>query len=353
MACTSKTADSLTLSWDKVNKTEFYRLYSFNPSTKKYTRLAQTTACSFTLKGLKSGTDYILLVRAFASSVSASDYSEDDHLKVRTLPGKPDFSLKSYSYSVKLSWKKVTGAEFYRVYSFDKTSGKYTKLVETKDRAWEHLSLKGNTEYTYIVRAFHTTSEGSAFTKADNKSIKTLLRKPKFSLKAKTETEIDISWSKIPGAAYYRVYLYNSKTGKYTRLAQTTALKYTYTKASLGKEFVFLVRAFDSSGVGSSYSTANNQSISPNIEEPDFSLKAADGSVKISWNKVALSSYYRVYSFDAESGKYTRIAQTGNLSFTVSSLESGREYTFLVRAFSSSGAGSPFTDKDNKSIEIS
>ena len=349
--CDSKTASSLSLSWDKANNTQFYRLYSYTPETGKYKTLAQTDTCRYILTGLESGTEYTLLVRAFVSTASGSDYSSEDHLIAKTLPSKPDFSLKGYSDIVKISWKKVTGADFYRVYSYNKSTGKYKKLAETSECSWEHKELKGNTEYIYIVRAFINTAEGSVYSKADNKSVKTLPAKPDFSLTVKSESEIGISWTKVSGASYYKIYLYNPATKTYKTLAKTTALSYRYNKAAIGNEYIFLVRAFDSKDVGSSYTAADRKSAEVKLEKVDFYLKSEkSGSVKISWKKVDIASYYRVYSYDAEKGKYTVIAKTSALSFVKDSLESGRQYTFLVRAFVPSGAGSVYAKTDNKSI---
>ena len=163
LSCDSKTVSSLTISWDKTNNTEFYRVYLLNSETGKYKTLAQTQKCQYTITELAGGTEYTLLVRSFVSDASGSDYSSDDHLVVKTLPSKPEFVLKSYSDFVKISWKKVTGAEFYRVYSYNNNTEKYKKIAELTDCVFIHQNLNSNSNYTYLVRAFSTPSEASAY----------------------------------------------------------------------------------------------------------------------------------------------------------------------------------------------
>ena len=353
LSCAKRYADKLDLTWNAVEGARFYRLYLQDTQTEKFTRLAQTEQTAYTLPSLDSGTAYVLLVRAFAAGNSASDYGEENYLQAVTLPAAPQFSLKAFSYSVRLSWEPVRGASLYRVYSFDTSTKKYTKLIETQECRWEHFGLNGNTEYTYLVRANDEAGGGSPYTKADNLSIKTCLNKPKFTLAAKSESAINISWKKVSGAAYYRIYLYDGNSGKYTRVAQTTALSYVYSGAALGREYSFLVRAFTAAGEGSSYSVNNNKSLVLELKKPAFSLTASKkGSVTITWQAVPLAAYYRIYSFDAESGKYSRLAQTKSLSYTCAALESGKEYSFLVRAFMASGKASDYTVEDNILVTI-
>lgn len=348
----SKTDNSLSILWNKVSNASFYRVYSYDKSTKKYTRLAQVNGTSCTLQNLKSGSEYTILVRAFNQYSVGSAYSVSDNKSFSTLPQAPDFSFTRYSYGIKISWKAVNSAAYYRVYSYNKSTGKYTRIAQTTDLFYQQEGLNGNTSYIYLVRAFNAHGEGSLYKTADNKEVKTLLRKPQFNLKAPSDSIINISWAKISGASYYRVYTYNAQTKKYTRIAQTKNLSFNY-NCSAGNEYIFLVRAFDAAGDGSSYSAANHKSIFIPIEKAKFDLSSdAAGTVNLTWQKVSGASFYRVYSFDVKTQKYTRIAQTSALKYTLKGLESGGEYTFLVRAFSESSVAADYEISDNKSVSV-
>ena len=119
-------------------------------------------------------------------------------------------------------------------------------------------------------------------------------------------------------------------------------------------EYTFLVRAFRADGEGSSYSAVNHKSITTPIAKAVFTLASnAEGCVSVSWKKVKDAAFYRVYSYDAQTGKYQRIYQTTALRYELQGLSSGEEYTYLVRAFSKAYIAADFdAASDNRSITV-
>lgn len=76
-------------------------------------------------------------------------------------------------------------------------------------------------------------------------------------------------------------------------------------------------------------------------------VSSTDKSISLSWKKGHSDLYYCVYSADSK-GNLKKIADTKNGSYTVSSLKSGTEYRFLVRAFVKDGNGKIYWgDKGN------
>ena len=349
----AQTGTSLHIAWTKVQTAAFYRVYSYDAAAGKYTRLAQVNATEYTLENLSSCTQYTLLVRAFNDYGVGSEFTEADHVSFETLLAAPEFSFTRYSYSIKISWKAVNGAAFYRVYQYNPNTKKYILLAQTEALSWQHDGIKPNTSFTYLVRAFRSPSEGNTYKLSDNKSVKTLLRKPAFSLSTDKTGAIRCTWNKVDGAAYYRVYLYNAATKKYRRIAQTAKLSFTYTDTQAGKEYIFLVRAFESNGDGSSYSAANHKSIFAAIQKARFSLSSAvKGQVGVNWEKTENAAFYRLYRYDSATRKYQKIVQTGDLKYTVEGLKSGGEYTCIVRAYTADGIAADYTLEDNQSIIV-
>ncbi len=77
------------------------------------------------------------------------------------------------------------------------------------------------------------------------------------------------------------------------------------------------------------------------------SVSSTDKSISLSWKKGHTDLIYCVYSVDSK-GNLKKIADTKNGSYTVSSLKSGTEYRFLVRAFVKDGNGKIYWgDKGN------
>ncbi|MBR0414418.1 MAG: hypothetical protein IJI67_05070 [Clostridia bacterium] len=344
---------SLQFTWNKVGGAAYYRVYSYDTKAKQYTRLAQLTTPGYTLSGLESGSSNYLLARAFTADGTGSSYTVNDVKCFHSVPVQPQLSLARYSYSIKLSWNKVEGADFYRIYEYDAASGKYTRLANVTDTAWEHGHLEGNSEHTYLVRAMIEGGWGSAFTAADRKTTTTRLAKPQFLLAAESSNTVRVAWEAVEGAAYYKVFLYNAGTGKYTTLTKTDLQEYVYTKAKGGCQYRILVRAYTAEGDGSSYSVANQKSIITPIHKAVFTLASnTKGTVDVKWQAVSDAAFYRVYSYNKATGKYQRLAQVTATSYRLSKLASGKQYTYLVRAFSAEGYAADYTIKDNKTITV-
>lgn len=64
--------------------------------------------------------------------------------------------------SVTLSWTKGHSDLVYRVYSVD-SSGNLTKIADTKSGSYEITSLKTDTEYRFLVRAYVKDSDGKTY----------------------------------------------------------------------------------------------------------------------------------------------------------------------------------------------
>ena len=75
--------NSVTLNWKPVTGAKSYRIYSYDPKTGTYTGLGNTTSTSFTATGLKRGTNYTYLVRAY-NGTAYSTYTPANNLSIKT-----------------------------------------------------------------------------------------------------------------------------------------------------------------------------------------------------------------------------------------------------------------------------
>lgn len=62
----SKTSDSVTLTWDKADGADMYRVYKYNPETKKYEKYKDVKSAKCTVKGLKGNTKYKFKVVSYS-----------------------------------------------------------------------------------------------------------------------------------------------------------------------------------------------------------------------------------------------------------------------------------------------
>ncbi len=135
---------------------------------------------------------------------------------------------KTTSSYIKLSWKKVTGAEGYKVsYS---TDGKKWTTVKTDKTSLTVKKLKSGKDYRFKVRAFAEGNQGSyssvlkTATKVSTAKIKTL--------KSAKSGTLTATWSKLSGADGYQLYLstsmkFTSKTTKKVTVKKGKTVKTT------------------------------------------------------------------------------------------------------------------------------
>lgn len=350
---TAASGTALRISWNKVSGATGYRVYSYNAATEKFTRLASISDTAYTVTGLSAGSKEKLLVRAFNASGVGSDYTLSDVKSFATAPAAPKFTLTGYSNKVKIQWSAVKSASMYRIYSYNTATKEYKRLAQTTGTAWTVADTKPHTTYTYLVRAFNADVSGSDYTAKSNVSILTPPAAPQFTLSPSGSNGIQVKWSAVNGVAYYKVYTYDAQQKHYHCESKTTALKFIYKNAVPGTTYTFLVRAYRADGAASSYTAAERRNLTLSMQKAVFQLSSpAKGTALITWKQVPAAANYRVYSYDAASGTYTRVAKTTALSCRLTGLKSGKTYTYLVRAFYENGLAAAYTQADRQNIAI-
>lgn len=173
----AQSSSQIKLVWKKVNGASGYQVYRYDTAKKKYVKAAtvDSSKLSYTDKGLKSNKKYQYKVRAYKKSAGKILYGScSSVLTAITGPGKVQ-QVKSSSVgsnSLKLSWKKVSGASGYQIYRYNKAKKKYEKIAEIKGSStvrYSDKSLKNNSTYQYKVRAYKkagTTQVNGSFSEA-------------------------------------------------------------------------------------------------------------------------------------------------------------------------------------------
>ena len=100
---------------------------------------------------------------------------------------------KQTTNSIKISWKKVTGAKSYIVSRYNYSKEKWEKITTTKKTSYVDKKKKAATKYKYRVTAVNSAGSGSA-----SKSMITATQpvKPTISLK-QSGKKVKLSWKKF------------------------------------------------------------------------------------------------------------------------------------------------------------
>lgn len=178
------TYDSMTLRWKAVKGAKGYKLYVSDSADGSYQYYMTTKRTSNVLKKLEAGRTYYFKVTAFRDNYESPLSG--------TISGRPSIGavtkLKVVSQSgteLKVSWKKVKGAEKYVILRSGSQNGVYTQVGETNKVFYTDGGLANSTTYFYKVYAVRgncasdqvgpvnarTRDAGSVNTNEDKKSI--------------------------------------------------------------------------------------------------------------------------------------------------------------------------------------
>ena len=163
------TKAGIKISWEKPAGAVKYRL--FRRSGSGWTKIADTTGASYTWTGAKSGTSYTFTVRCVNSAGTAftSGYLSAGKT-IRFIQAPSISSLTATSKGVKISWKKVSGAEKYRIYYKYKDTWK--KIADSTGTSYTWTGAKSGTSYTFYIRC--VSADGKKITSGVDEKGKTI-----------------------------------------------------------------------------------------------------------------------------------------------------------------------------------
>lgn len=110
--------------------------------------------------------------------------------------------------SVKLSWKKITGADSYAIYRYDNTSKKWHRIKTVKAVSFTDSGLARAKGYSYKVKAVKKSGGKEYISASYSKAVEAVTKPAKASCTAKSSGSgsIEVSWKAVGGASGYEIY---------------------------------------------------------------------------------------------------------------------------------------------------
>ena len=411
LTAAAKSSKSIKLSWTKVSGVTKYEIYrtdelsgDFSEYYGKYSAsngdawirsskyelvktIKKASTTSWTDKSVKAGEDYTYFIKAYYENGKKISFIYD-MASVSMQMGTPEMvKTVNKGTSVKVSWTKDPYAKKYEV-----AYRKYDAEGETDAKAYTYKTTT-KTAYTiknvekggYVavkVRAigkngrYSSWSEvtqgvglaGAKKVKASNVTVKNTAGKKKAAVK--------ITWQKVSGAAYYKVYrstkkpgyyadrkMYaasgsliakesNDDTGSYDEVyyddVQGVSGSITGTSAidaaqlKTGVDYYYTVVAFGPTGTKlasyASYKSSSGTYGSGSYSKVCFNTKltvtakVSKGKVKLTWNKIPGVTKYTIYRATSKKGKYTKVAtvKKGKVTWTDKKAKKGKTYYYKV-----------------------
>lgn len=353
---------SATLSWNEVKKADEYRVTLTDEVTDK-NKTYVAAATSLSLADLSSYRDYTVRIRAYNEEKDILGNSSD-YFTFKTAPAAvKNLKAEAATQGISLSWDMQDNISTYQVYmctydSDGKTSN-YTKLANVKGSSYIVNGIAPCTDYGFRVRAYVKTSAGYAYSEFAQSSKVTapLGKAANFVCTSVTNSTISLSWSSVPGAAGYKLYM----NGKQLNLSSPTATSYTAEGLSPDTAYNFYVithcakencdKCDENSTVLSGVKTDDT-----GVDSIEFVTKPASiapgktGTVKAkvlpeyaaNKNITYKSSNTAIATVNSKTGEITAI-KTGSTVITATSEDSGKSvsYTLTVKNVVSTGISVP------------
>ena len=243
--------------WIEFSYISFGRPAEYKLSNTKYTydgkaKTPKLTVVTSDGKVLTKGVDYTVELPEDRKSVGIhtyrvvfmGEYLGETKVSYQILPSKTSSITASQSTSsIKLTWKKVTGADGYRVYQYNSKTGKYKTLKTLTGTTYTVKNLKAGTSYKFAVKAY-TKDSGETLWAASSKTITTCTKPATPTVKVTAGSgKATLSWSKVTGATGYVIYMENS-FGDFEKVTSTTKTSYTKKSLKKGKTYKFRVKAY-------------------------------------------------------------------------------------------------------------
>ena len=303
------------------------------------------TSPSYVNTGLTNGSTYYYTVKSYVGSTLTVASNEASAIPL----GAPSSLAETpASNAVALTWSAnssgATGYNIYRGVSAGGESG--TALGTSTTASYTDSTAVNGTLYYYVVKATNSTFVGSASNEVGSDPMAT----PSSVTASPLAASVQLSWSLGSGATSVNVYRGTSTNGESTT-AVATAVSSPYTNTGLtnGTKYYYKLRAVNSTGTSSVYSSeVNAKPVAIPATPTGLSASQNGNYINLSWSGVSGAATYNVYRATTSGGEGSSPTYSGiaTNSYNDSSLTGGITYYYEVTAVNGSG-------ESGKSTEVS
>ncbi len=348
---------AIKLTWTKASDVTGYYVYR-STDGKKYSKIktlkAYTTA--YTNTSLTAGKKYYYSIASYKNTSTGAvaigpKSSAVNALTISSskLSYPSGFAVKEVATdAIKLVWNKSSNASGYYIYrSIDNKNFSKIKTLPSSSTSYTNTALYLDTTYYYKI-ASYVNSNGSIGLSAKSPAVnaKTTSTSVSFTSKTSTSTTITLNWD-YPSATGYQIYRLDINTGKYVKIASTSAKSYTDKNLSSDRYYNYKVRAYLVSGGITTYSPYNSVSVKTCLPAvKDFkAVSQTYYSVNLSWTKQNGAVNYEIYQLSPDSQVYKLITTLNSdvTSYMVDNLTVNTTYKFRIRSVSSSKSYSDYS----------
>ncbi|MBQ9673473.1 MAG: hypothetical protein IJV39_02485 [Ruminococcus sp.] len=347
----SEDFNKIKISWNKVADVDGYAIYRKSSTESSYKKIAEVSGVntlSTTDASTLVGEEYTYMVRAYKTVNDKNYYGAYDKTGITGKSYTKAPVISSYkstqSDKLKLTWKKVNGANGYIVYRRTSSDTSYTKIGTVSGNgnvSYTDSGLKCCVKYYYKVKAYRTRSGKNYAGYASAAKIGYTNPADPKNLKAKSVNykTIKVEWSSVKDATGYIVY--RRTTGNYSVIARLNSKTLTYSDNTVttGVNYEYAVCALCSKNGLTMYSACKNF-VTAHAYPATPKLVSATSSeyneINFKWGEVSGSTGYVVYrklSTDKQYSVLNRVIGKSNITYKDTNVSCGKKYSYTVKAY--------------------
>lgn len=153
-----------------------------------------------------------------------------------------------------------------------------------------------------------------------------------FKVERVSTTSVKLNWDKSEWASGYKVYRSDSEDGMYREVNTTENVSYEDMGLRSGAKYYYKVSAIGFGGGKESVPTDKVTASTELLVPSNLRVSASNSKVFLDWYSVKEAALYRVYRSETEKGEYKVIGETNVNSYEDTSMESGKNYFYKIKA---------------------
>lgn len=349
----SQSSKNIEIGWEGVSGSEGYLIYRKDSTDGDFKQVGKVTSggtLSYVDKVASNNKAYTYKVQAYNTSGKVEGtgaFSGEMTAKALAKTSIKEISTESAN-CLKLTWKKVGGAEGYQIYRSTQKSKGYKKIATVnsgKTVSYQDSKVKFGITYYYKIQAFGGEGENLGYSGYSGvKSAKTTITTKITSVISVDSNTLEIKWNKVNEAYGYRILRSTSKNGTYKEIKtikKAKTVKYQDKKVTPGKKYYYKVEILVKSGSKIIGNGISKQVAGKTLGETTVtSVTAADNVMTLKWKKVSDADGYQIFRSTKKNGTYELVGTvTGQatVKYKDKNLSYGKTYYYKVRAYRSKG----------------
>ena len=261
--------------------------------------ISVTGSSNMTLSSNKisKGTNHGILVDGATATISSNTISDNSQIGIRlsnsakatatsnTISGSGSHGMAAEKSQLTASSNTITGSGAHGIYlngsTFTVTGNTVRSSTNNNIRIADTAATCSGSVTGNVVDPPLTTISNGSTGKVTVSNNYVYLSTPSVSSVANASNGVTVKWGKITGADQYRVF-YNTGSGSWTKLADTTSTSYTWTGAKAGTTYAFTVRCMSADGkvYTSGYNTTGKSITTPQAGAKNGLVKDSDGVMR-------------------------------------------------------------------------